>query len=130
MIVDSNLLILSSKPENVEIRVWLGNNVVSISAISRLEVLGYHKLSDSERTLIEEMLETLEIIAITDPVLDGAIRLKQTKKMSLGDGDSSIAGTAMLHGGELATRNLKDFQNIPGLNVGDPTRAAGSSGAI
>lgn len=128
MIVDSNLLILSSKPENVEIRVWLGNNVVSISAISRLEVLGYHKLSDSERTLIEEMLETLEIIAITDPVLDGAIRLKQTKKMSLGD--SSIAGTAMLHGGELATRNFKDFQNIPGLNVGDPTRAAGSSGAI
>ena len=62
-----------------------------------------------------------------ETVLDEALRLKQSKKMSLGD--SIVAGTAILHGGELATRNLKDFQNIPGLSVGDPT-PAGSSGAL
>ena len=61
-------------------------------------------------------------------MLDEAIRLKQTKKMSLGD--SIIAGTAILNGGELATRNLKDFKNITGLSAGDPTRPAGPSGTL
>lgn len=128
MIIDSNLLILGSKAEYPDVFAWLSDADASISAISRVEVLGFDKISDSERVVLNLLLSTFAIIPITDDVLDEAIRLKQTKKMSLGD--SIIAGTAILHGGELATRNLKDFQNIPGLNVGDPTRAAGSSGAI
>ena len=128
MIVDSDLLILASKPEHPEIRDWLAEATPWISAISRVEVLGFQKMVASELTQLQLILARLQVISVTNPVLDEAIRLKQTKKMSLGD--SIIAGTAILHGGELATRNLKDFQNIPGLSVGDPTRPAGSSGAI
>ena len=128
MIVDSDLIILASKPVNIDVRAWVIQCRGSISAITRVEVLGFRNLEESERMILDSILERLTAIPITDDVLDEAIRLKQTKKMSLGD--SIIAGTAILHGGELATRNLKDFQNIPGSNVGDPTRAAGSSGAI
>ena len=126
MIVDSNLLILASKPEHPEIRNWLAEARPTISAISRVEVLGYQKMIASELRQLQLILARLHMIPITDPVLDEAIRLKQLKKMSLGD--SIIAGTAILGGGALATRNLKDFQNIPGLNAGDPTRLADSIG--
>ncbi len=127
MIVDSDLIILASKPVNPDVRAWIIQLTGSISAIARVEVLGFQKLEESERMVLDLILERLNKIPITDPVLDEAIRLKQLKKMSLGD--SIIAGTAILHGGELATRNLKDFQNIPGLSASDPTRPADSSGA-
>ena len=124
MIVDSNLIILASKPVNPDVRTWVIQNPGSISAITRVEVLGFPNMEKSERLI----LERLTAIPIGDPVLDEAIRLKQTKKMSLGD--SIIAGTAILNGGELATRNLKDFKNITGLSAGDPTRPAGPSGTL
>lgn len=57
--------------------------------------------------IIDVILVRLTAIPITDPVLDEAIRLKQSKKMSLGD--SIIAGTALLHGGELAPATSKIF---------------------
>ena len=125
MIVDSNLIILASRPEHPEIRDWIVQSASSISAISRVEVLGYHRLEPVDLDDLHSILEYLTIIPISDPVLDEAIRLKQQKKMSLGD--SIIASTAILHGGELATRNLKDFKNIPGLTAGDPTRPADTS---
>jgi toxin FitB len=125
MIVDSNLIILASKSSHVEILDWLLEAPLSVSAISRVEVMGYRDMTKEERSILNRLFAEFEVIPITDPILDEAIRLKQQKKMSLGD--SIIAGTAILHGGELATRNLKDFQNIPGLCVSDPTRLAGSS---
>lgn len=128
MIVDSNLLILASKQNHEDILLWLAEAEVAISAISRVEVLGFQHLPESERLILEEFFQLYPILPITDPVLDEAIRLKQQKKMSLGD--SIIAGTAILHGGELATRNLKDFQNIPGLSASYPTRSAGSPGTL
>ena len=128
MIVDSNLLILASKPEHPEIRDWLAEARPSLSAISRVEVLGYQKMVASELGQLQLILARLRMIPITDPILDEAITLKQQKKMSLGD--SIIAGTAILHGGDFATRNLKDFQNIPGLIASDPTRPVDSSETI
>lgn len=122
MIVDSNLIILASKSSHVEILDWLLETPLSVSAISRVEVMGYRDMTEEERSTLNRLFAELQVIAITDPILDEAIRLKQTKKMSLGD--SIIAGTAILDGGNLATRNLKDFQNIPGLIAEDPTRAA------
>ena len=126
MIVDSNLIILASKVEHGDVRAWLAGADVAVSAISRVEVLGFPNITESEQSKLDAFFATFEILPVTDPVLDEAIRLKQSRKMSLGD--SIVAGTAILHGGELATRNLKDFRNITGLSAGDPTRAAGPSG--
>jgi len=128
MIVDSDLIILASKPDNPDVQTWVIQQRGSISAITRVEVLGCRKLKESERMILDLILERLRALPITDSVLDEAIRLKQSKKMSLGD--SIIAGTALLNGGELATRNLKDFQNITGLIASDPTRPAVPVGAL
>jgi toxin FitB len=47
-----------------------------------------------------------------------AVRLRQQKKMSLGD--SLVAATALLHRLPLTTRNKTDFTWIPGLQVFNP----------
>ena len=50
-----------------------------------------------------------------------AIRLRQQRKMSLGD--SLIAGTALTHGLKLVTCNIADFRWIPALTLIDPLAA-------
>ena len=111
MIVDSNLIILASKEEHGDVRAWLAAADVAVSAISRVEVLGFPHITPSEQAKLDAFFATFEIIPIADPVRDEAIRLKQLKKMSLGD--SIVAGTAILHGGELAPATSKIFGTSP-----------------
>ncbi len=51
-------------------------------------------------------------------VLEQAVRLRQLRKMTLGD--ALVAGTALTHGLTLVTRNTGDFRWIPDLSVRDP----------
>ena len=46
------------------------------------------------------------------------VALRQQRKMSLGD--ALIAGTALLHGLTLVTRNAEDFHWIQGLSLLNP----------
>jgi len=94
---------------------------LAISVISRVEVLGCHKLTDRDRSFFEAFFAVLEILPITDGVLDRAIALRQARKMSLGD--AIIAATALVFGRELKTHNLRDFSGIPDLLASDPLAA-------
>lgn len=50
--------------------------------------------------------------------MEQAVKLRQLRKMTLGD--ALIAGTALVFGLTLVTRNVDDFQWIAGLSVLDP----------
>jgi toxin FitB len=50
--------------------------------------------------------------------LDQAVRLRQLRKMTLGD--ALVAGTALTHRLTLVTRNTGDFRWIPDLTGLDP----------
>ena len=58
------------------------------------------------------------MIKISDGILQTAVRLRQQKKMSLGD--SLIAATALEHQLTLLTRNESDFDHIAGLKTINP----------
>jgi predicted nucleic acid-binding protein len=58
------------------------------------------------------------MIPITQAVLDHAVKLRQSKKMSLGD--SLVAGTALTYDLTLVTRNTEDFKWIPNLKLLNP----------
>lgn len=61
------------------------------------------------------------MIKISDGILQTAVRLRQQKKMSLGD--SLIAATALVHQLTLLTlltRNESDFDHIAGLKTINP----------
>jgi hypothetical protein len=53
MLADSNILIYATKPEHSELRQWLIETLPKVSVISKVEILGYHKLHAAEMALDE-----------------------------------------------------------------------------
>jgi len=118
MILDSNLIIYASRPEYPGLRRLIASRVPAVSAVSKIEVLGYHKLSESDRHYFERFFAACNVLPITDAVVARAIVLRRSRKMSLGD--SLIAATALESERELHTHNIKDYEGIPGLIAIDP----------
>ena len=118
MLIDSNIIIYAAKPEHSGLRKFIEEHEPAVSAVSYVEVLGYHKLSEQERQHFEEFFDAANVLPISGDVLEQAVKLRQTRKMTLGD--SLVAGTALAHELTLVTRNTKDFDWIDKLSLLDP----------
>jgi hypothetical protein len=118
MLLDSNIIIYAAQPKYSELRRFIRDHSPSVSAISYVEVLGYHRLTQEERKTFEMFFAAATILPINESVLDQAVRLRQARNMSLGD--ALQAGTALAHGLILVTRDTKDFEWIDGLTLLDP----------
>jgi len=123
MLLDSNIIIYSAKPENSFLRQFIAEKEPSVSAISYVEALGYHKLPPDEKSNLEGFFASAPMIMISQAILDRAVKLRQTRKMSLGD--SLVAGTALTHDLTLVTRNIEDFKWIPDLKLLNPFEGKG-----
>jgi toxin FitB len=123
MLLDSNIIIYSAKRENAQLRHFLNENLYSVSAVSRIEVLGHHLLAGKEREYLEQFFAAATVLAISDSVVTQATQLRQKRRMSLGD--AIIAGTAQSHQLELVTRNVRDFSWIQELSVLNPFETPG-----
>jgi predicted nucleic acid-binding protein len=122
MLLDSNTIIYATIPEKEQLRQFLSKQDISVSAVSYVEVLGYHKLSSVNKQHFEKFFQTTQMFPISDEVIQKASILRQQKKMSLGD--ALIAATALIHGLTLVTSNVKDFEWIEDLSVLDPLKIA------
>lgn len=118
ILLDSNILIYSLMPEHSQLLALIDTFDIYVSAITKVEVLGYHRLSIADKTWYENFFQNITIFEMSETVINQAIALKQQKKMSLGD--SIIASTALLQGLPLMTRNIGDFAWISGLQLIDP----------
>ncbi|HVG11339.1 MAG TPA: type II toxin-antitoxin system VapC family toxin [Thermoanaerobaculia bacterium] len=118
MLIDSNIIIYSAQPENEFLRQLIAARAPAVSAVSYVEVLGYHGLSEPERRYFEAFFAEARVLPLAHPVLEEAVRLRQAKRIKLGD--SLVAGTALLHDLTLITRNVDDFMGIEGLRVLNP----------
>jgi predicted nucleic acid-binding protein len=118
MLLDSNIIIYSSKREYAELRRFMDKNLYSVSAISRIEVLGYHLLATEQHQYLIEFFQAADILRISDAVVTEAVKLRQTKRMGLGD--AIVAGTALAHRLTLVTRNIRDFNWIQNLDLINP----------
>jgi tRNA(fMet)-specific endonuclease VapC len=88
--------------------------VVYASATSqRSETVGpcISKVIDNVQTL-----NHFRLLSFTEPAID---RFAQLKALKLGVRrmDLRIAAIALENGGTLVTRNVRDFQGVPGLNI-------------
>ncbi len=117
MIVDSNIIIYSARPEYIALTRYLQTNedYVNASLISSLEVLGFYNLSERDKFYFEDYFRSITVFPITSLVIDKAIELRQQRKRSLAD--SIIAATALLHSMPVLTNNVADFADIDGLQV-------------
>lgn len=112
-LIDSNSIIGSIKGQfSIE-------NLASIksyvSEISRLEILGYHKIKPVEEDRILIFLQNIDHISISKEIIDQAIPLRKNKSMSVGD--AIIAATALINNLPLITANIKDFHHIENLKL-------------
>lgn len=120
MILDSNILIYALQANHEYLIELIIDKLPSVSIVSKIEVLGYHRLSFIEKNQFENIFDNLTVLPVTKTIADCAISLKQQQKMTLGD--ALIAATALEHQLTLVTRNIKDFQWIDGISMIDPIK--------
>lgn len=117
MILDSNILIYSVDPAYSYLLKFLENPPVplSISSISQLEILGFHRLQVAHKVQLERLLASVVVFPITPEIIAEAIRLRQQRKWSLGD--SISAATALIYKLPVLTNNTADFLDVAGIEV-------------
>ncbi|GAB4025731.1 type II toxin-antitoxin system VapC family toxin [Spirosoma gilvum] len=117
MILDSNILIYSVEPGYDTLRTYLAQNVEIpfVSQITKLEVLGFHRLQLRHKIELELFFANTFILPITNEIITEAIRLRQQRKRSLAD--SIIAATGLLYNQPVLTNNVADFSDIDGLQI-------------
>lgn len=87
------LVELSSRPLHV--------GECAYSAITRMELLGFHGITRKEESLIRQKLDRLTYLPLTGNIENIVIDLRQTRKIKLPD--AIIAATALSSGIELLT---------------------------
>ena len=117
-LLDSNIVIYAAQPANEWLRLDILSVPFAISQATRVEVLGWHRITPEDQKDLESFLAAGTLVPLTDDVADKALILRQQKKMSLGD--AFIAATAVVHDCELVTRNVDDFNHISGLRLVNP----------
>ncbi len=117
-LVDSNIIVYSYLPQYKYLKDLFVNESVFVSEISRIEVLGYHKLTIDEETYFKDIFSFIPIIFPSQQIFDTAIILRKTYNLQLGD--SIIAATAIEHGLSIYTRNLRDFEKMTDVNCFNP----------
>lgn len=114
-LLDSNIIIAeAARTEQEEDPLFLDEGFC-FSIITRIEVLGFFRITAREEEKIIGLLGAGEQLALTPGIARAAIHLRQARRMSLGD--SIIAATALEHGLPLVTRNWQDFRHIAELEI-------------
>jgi len=117
-LLDSNIIIYASKPNNEVLREFIKQNAPSVSFVSVIEVLGFNFTNKEERKYLEEFFNNADVHLISTEIIKRATSLRQLRKISLAD--SIVAATTLENNLTLVTHNIKDFDWIEGVKLLDP----------
>ncbi len=120
-VFDSNILIYylnRTLPHAARVQVdrWITEGA-AISIITRIEVLSFPMTAD-ERQQAEELLAQFDETPLQEAIVQRTIALRQQHRIRLPD--AVIAASALERGVPLVSRNVRDFQRIPGLTLLNP----------
>ena len=118
ILADRNLIIYAASGKYPDLVEWFAENKPVVSAVTLVEVLGYHKLKVDEKVVLENLFAELSVVYPSIEVFQKAIELRQQRNVSVSD--AVIAATAIFHNLSLATHNTSDFDWIDGLDLVDP----------
>lgn len=118
MLLDTNILIYAGQPAYPDLQTLAETPGTTVSLVSYIEALGWPDITAAERQRLEHFFGRANILPVSRDVADRAVRLRQTRRMKLGD--ALIAATALVHGQTLVTRNVADFRWISGLGLMNP----------
>ncbi len=89
-----------------------------ISAVTKIEVLGFAFPTKKAESAAEELIDAMEMIGLSNKIIEQTIRLR--KIMRIKTPDAIIAATALQHQLVLVTRNTDDFKDVEGLTYINP----------
>lgn len=113
LFVDTNVLInLAEGKSGVD--QYLESNNLFVSVVSEIELLGWHKITTSQKNYFKSLLGDCSVIGITNPVKELSIQLKQKNKVKLPD--AIIAASALHLDIPLLTFD-KGFEKFKDLNL-------------
>lgn len=124
-LLDSNLCVAHLRGQRAA-RHWLERHApdqVRLSSITRGElVVGVHKSSDPEPALraLRLFLAPFASLPFDDEAADhyGQIRaILERQGQQIGPHDLMIAAIARVHGLSIVTRNIREFERVPGIAV-------------
>ena len=118
MLLDTNIIIYACQPDGAWLDPWTAHPDAAIASVTHIEALGYAGISPEEEASILGFIHASPVYPLDDEVIEQAIRLRQQKKMKLGD--AIIAATAIAYNIPLVTRNEDDFKHISGLDLRNP----------
>lgn len=107
-LLDTNVLIglLKDNPECTALLQQVKTDLsdCAISQITRMELLGFAGLSADDEKVIQNLLNNLEVILLTEGIEAKTIGLRRARKIKLPD--AMIAATALVSGLELVTLDI------------------------
>ena len=116
IVLDTNIFIYLSK--GTLTRSLIANTDIAHASITKIEALGFSSMPAQELLLLGALFNESYSLGLTDAVVDRAIILRQSKRMSLGD--SIIAATALENHLVLWTANAEAFAHIDELGMVNP----------
>lgn len=81
-LLDSNIVIYAAQPANTWLRMDILSQPFAVSQATRVEVLGWHRITPADLQDLEAFLVAGTLFSITDAIADRAVTLRQQKKMS------------------------------------------------
>ncbi|TAE03948.1 MAG: type II toxin-antitoxin system VapC family toxin [Bacteroidetes bacterium] len=121
-LIDTNVVIYYSQDkipaEHVSKVDKIFKDSLNISSATKVEVLGFHRITLAEKLKLETLLENALVLHTNNEIVEKAIEMGQKNGLKLGD--SIIAATALVYNLTLVTRNQVDFQKVKDLNLYNP----------
>ncbi len=108
-LLDTNALIYAV---NGQLEQELPKQRYAISIITKIEVLGFPHLGSVEEADFRDAMSKLEVLWLSDEIIERAIQLRRTSSLRLPD--AVIAATALVQNIPFVSLD-KSFRNIPGL---------------
>lgn len=114
IILDTNI-ILYAAVYNDEIALdLLKENNIFISDITEIELLGFHKLNESEHKVLSDLIDSLNVLPLNNKIKKRAIKLRRNYKLKTPD--SIIVSTAIEYNYFLVTADKK-LHKIDEVNI-------------
>lgn len=119
-LLDTNFILGLLKSESQVLAEYASRRILagecSYSAITRMELLGFHRITQEEEVLIKQKLEHFSYLPLNKEIEDRVIALRQSRKIKLPD--AMIAATALNFGIELLTLDQHLLEIVRSENRG------------
>ncbi len=121
-LIDTNIIIYYLRNEipekEIEKLETIFENSFNISTITKIEVLGWHKITEKDKEQINFFLNNAKVFYINKSVEKKVIEIKQKHKIKTPD--AIIGATALKNKFTIVTRNEKDFNKIDKIKIYNP----------